>query len=316
MPAIGYGTLNAVAAVGPSDAWAVGDINGGPSLALHWNGRVWRRTPAEGGELRAVAAFAPDDVWAAGFSVYGVGGLLLHWNGRRWMKTRIPASAAGFSPWGVSGSGPNHVWAVGYLVSHTLRSRLWRSTGTAATGHRSDPDGARARPGNPSLDHVAVRTPRDAWAVGHYPVRGRKQRQQCVAVRRTLGRKRWRLIHLNGNGDLRKVAIVSAVTSGPSRAERTCGSGTARRGALHSPPIGGHAVALAAAPGGPVWVASPLQHWTEYGWAQAKREHRLGEYISALAAASPTDIWAVGQASPSPTSQRWLPLALHSTCKS
>src|SRR5262249_52884764 len=74
-PAIAWGELIGVAALGPSDAWAVGDrfVNGVfRPLAERWNGAAWSSVaiPAQGSfdELRAVAMVSSSDVWAVGIS--------------------------------------------------------------------------------------------------------------------------------------------------------------------------------------------------------------------------------------------------------
>jgi hypothetical protein len=71
--AVGHAGLDAVAAVSPSDVWAVGEAVLGPPVILHWNGAAWRRVtaPAGGGGLFAAAAAGAHDVWAVG--VPGVG---------------------------------------------------------------------------------------------------------------------------------------------------------------------------------------------------------------------------------------------------
>src|SRR5262252_9211354 len=61
-PVPGGDTLNAVAAVSASDAWAVGGKNGRP-LILRWNGKVWRQTSSSDlvGALAAVTVTSATD---------------------------------------------------------------------------------------------------------------------------------------------------------------------------------------------------------------------------------------------------------------
>ena len=89
--------LEAVTALSPRDAWAVGDYvpPNSPSdktLILHWNGIRWAKvaspTPAgvRGGSLGllGVSAHSPNDVWAVGYyqsSTSEGTTLVLHWNG-------------------------------------------------------------------------------------------------------------------------------------------------------------------------------------------------------------------------------------------
>jgi len=87
----------AVAALSPSDVWAVGGSNELGSQIMNWNGSRWKPVPTSDlsfGRLTGVAAAGPRDVWAStGFS--GGGQLLLtaNWNGRGWQATLTPPLA-------------------------------------------------------------------------------------------------------------------------------------------------------------------------------------------------------------------------------
>ncbi|MFI7047938.1 hypothetical protein [Streptosporangium sandarakinum] len=107
------GSLNAILQIGPDDVWAVGGADERP-LALHWDGRSWRRPaiPPWKGDLKSVTAFGPDDVWFAGEDrdapawIEGdasggdddydePGGIsVLHWDGRSWTRERPRVRAA------------------------------------------------------------------------------------------------------------------------------------------------------------------------------------------------------------------------------
>ena len=94
--------LNGVADVAPGDGWAVGSVSDPSSLAsqtlaYHWNGTAWQRTPtpnpggaAQGNHLAAVAARAANDVWAVGGDGYPAASLVLHWDGSTWAQVRVP----------------------------------------------------------------------------------------------------------------------------------------------------------------------------------------------------------------------------------
>jgi hypothetical protein len=105
-------TLNAVAALSTSDAWAVGykndnNLNEARTLTMHWDGGSWKSvlspnpgsTPAcknsnTGNVLNAVAAVANDDVWAVGFSFTCSTDLVpmaMHWDGTMWNVVPTPA---------------------------------------------------------------------------------------------------------------------------------------------------------------------------------------------------------------------------------
>ncbi|MFN8498687.1 MAG: hypothetical protein U0641_12615 [Anaerolineae bacterium] len=96
-------TLYGVAAVGSAEAWAVGQAQDGAisrPLMLHWNGSAWTETSLPETEpeyvtspaLRAALALAPGNVWAVG--VMGDDTTLtLHWTGATW--DRIPSPNVG-----------------------------------------------------------------------------------------------------------------------------------------------------------------------------------------------------------------------------
>jgi len=104
-PAAPGGSLSAVAALGPDNAWAVG------RAILHWNGTRWSvaSAPAFPGGLTGVTALGPEDVWAVG------GGTILHWNGTTWRSVSWPHPAGTFLTGiaAVHGAGGWSVWAVG-----------------------------------------------------------------------------------------------------------------------------------------------------------------------------------------------------------
>jgi hypothetical protein len=84
--------LNGVAAISPSDVWAVGDVFNGNSqtqrtLVFHWNGTRWASVPAPSpgfGTLYGTDGVSAAEAWAVG---YGTGSLILRWNGSRWTES-------------------------------------------------------------------------------------------------------------------------------------------------------------------------------------------------------------------------------------
>lgn len=126
-------SLNAVAVLSATDAWAVGSYatEGNTftaTLIQHWDGASWRVIPSPNrlttpnkntiNALNGVTAIAPDDIWAVGYSAsldapYQT--LTLHWNGKGWSIIDSPNSTAG--PYNalnaVTASGPDDVWAAG-----------------------------------------------------------------------------------------------------------------------------------------------------------------------------------------------------------
>jgi hypothetical protein len=133
-----------VAAVSPTDVWAVGARIGqhpvkhalaaSQSLVEHWDGRHWRVTPVpDVGGLDAVVAVNSHDVWAAAKGRYAAAfgrGSFLHWNGSAWRRVAA-ATKPGATLLALAATGPEDVWAIGAtgtgrgVVEHWNR-RAWR----------------------------------------------------------------------------------------------------------------------------------------------------------------------------------------------
>ncbi|MFG2001196.1 hypothetical protein ACGFNU_18825 [Spirillospora sp. NPDC048911] len=181
-----YNELYGVDATSVNDAWAVGAFatgqsgggngNNGPhnTLAMHWNGSTWSRvaTPnpgIQGRDLYDVEAFSTTNAWAVGYylesgTTYET--LVLHWNGTAWSQVDSPNPANYYNQLhGVSGSGPNDIWAVGAFVDRgqpngTRHPLAMHWNGSAWT--QSDVPAS----GNAILYSVTTISPTDAWAVG------------------------------------------------------------------------------------------------------------------------------------------------------
>lgn len=193
-----YNELYGVDATSSTDAWAVGGFATGQSgggngnngshntLAMRWNGTSWSRvaTPnpgIQGRDLYDVEAFSSTDAWAVGYyweTIYPAAlaeTLIVHWNGSAWTQVASPNPANYYNQLhGVSGSGPNDVWAVGTYVnrgeptgtSHPLAMH-WNGSGWSQVTVPAS--------GNAILYAVTTISPTDAWAVGskngyHTPV--------------------------------------------------------------------------------------------------------------------------------------------------
>lgn len=115
-----YAGLNAVAATTPSDAWAVGQAEGGSTtFAEHWDGTSW--TPSKMPEspnaaLLAVAPVSDSDVWAVGDT--DTGPLAEHWDGTTWTIADLPnpVKLPIQQLTGVTFTASNDGWAVGISI--------------------------------------------------------------------------------------------------------------------------------------------------------------------------------------------------------
>jgi hypothetical protein len=180
--------LNAVTAVTPTDAWAVGfknsnNVNFSRTLIEHWNGSQWTIVSSpnpgsplsctrsnSGNVLTSVSAVSSNDVWAVGFffsCTSLIQPLTLHWNGSTW--TNIPNAPVltndNSALNGVVALASNDVWAVGYqpasngavlpLIEH------WNGVAWSMV-----PAPTASATGN-YLAGLSANGPGDIWAVGY-----------------------------------------------------------------------------------------------------------------------------------------------------
>ena len=183
-------TLNAVAAISTSDAWAVGfqndnNLNDSRTLIQHWNGSAWSTVPSpnpggvatiaclslnSGNVLTGVAPVSTNDVWAVGYffgcTSFLLKPMVLHWNGVQWSVVPTPKlntnDNAAFNS--VVALSANDIYAVGYqpapngavltLIEH------WNGVAWSVV---PSPNGNNT--GN-VLASVTANSPTDIWAVG------------------------------------------------------------------------------------------------------------------------------------------------------
>lgn len=170
--------LNGVAAVGPDDAWAVGDLlDDSASLIAHWDGRSWLTVaspqPGSLSALNAIVAISSTDVWAAG--AYWLPGrgvqrpLLLHWDGVSWQRVPDDSAGVGFSAqaYGVTAHGPSDVWLVGATQEQrSAQPQTFIEHWDGAAWHRVPSPNANVN--RNELEAVSASSATDAWAVGSF----------------------------------------------------------------------------------------------------------------------------------------------------
>lgn len=118
--------LRGMAALSPTDAWAVGssfDEAQGATvpMAQHWDGAGWTLVPVASdapGGLSAVGGSSSTDVWAVGYasSPNGAEGLIEHWDGDSWEVVEAPAPPGTYVNTiftDVLALAPDDAWAVG-----------------------------------------------------------------------------------------------------------------------------------------------------------------------------------------------------------
>jgi hypothetical protein len=183
-------TLTAVAAVSPTDVWALGayGYSSSPSaqwfnaLAEHWNGSSWQQvampTPpgSSGVHLSGTAVVSPSDIWAVGsWADFGPGDglvpLIEHWNGLAWSIVRSPVLPTptpnhGAQLYGVTAVSANDVWAVGYIGTATQHTLVLHWDGTSWKQVPAPKMGSYS-----NLSGVTAISATKVWAVGTFHVK-------------------------------------------------------------------------------------------------------------------------------------------------
>jgi hypothetical protein len=261
-------SLNAVAAISRTSAWAVGTIHGfspaNVTLIDRWNGTRWTVVPSPspggaGGDavsvLTGVAALSRTDTWAVGYwdsdaAVLSTRhALILHWDGAKWRRVPSPRLADSVLN-GITALSPADVWAVGFTGRHTLIEH-WNGVRWTRVPSPSLFDSA--------LNAVAATSRASAWAVGH-------------AGRGTLTERwngiRWTRVP-SPSPDRRRGTALLAVTA-ISRTDAWAG------GRYQNPAESGL-----------------IEHWNGATWRQVRS---AGNIVRGVAATSGGVGWAVGSA--------------------
>ncbi len=275
--------LNDVAAISPTDVWAVGYyFNGTADQALieHWNGTVWQVVPSPNlgistsfNELEGVAAVSADNAWAVG---QGAGKALIeHWNGTAWkvQSTPRPTPSGGrylrtrpvIGLGGVAAISPSDVWAVGFHYNGTVNQTLiehWNGhTWKLAQGQ--NPGGTSN--GN-ELDGVGATSSGDVWAVGSYYPSSTSPEQTLIE-------------HWNGK--------AWSVSPSPSPGS----SVNVLRGVAATSPKNAWAVGES---GAQQQDPTLVEHWNGKAWKIQSSLSLGASGLSGIAATSATTAWAVG----------------------
>jgi hypothetical protein len=158
--------FNAVAAISPSNVWAVG--GNGNVLVEHWNGTSWSvvSSPVFGsGGATAISADSANDIWIVN------GNKFLHFNGTSWSSV---ASAIGITTGStsVTALSPTNVWATGTVAGGKTGGREPKTIPKAAIEHWDGTSWSIVTSPNPNLggpstlQGIAAISANDVWAVG------------------------------------------------------------------------------------------------------------------------------------------------------
>jgi hypothetical protein len=145
--------LMSVSGKSPNEVWAVGALLDDEALVLHYTGEGWNR----------VRVGAPSDLWwvdvfDSGTIFMGGGrGTIVSGDGSNFSK--VPTPDASVTIYGVWGTTPEDIWAVGTDGTNGV---VWRSKGDAFEAADIDPTLLAQRP----LFKVWGRSADDVWLVG------------------------------------------------------------------------------------------------------------------------------------------------------
>jgi hypothetical protein len=196
--------LGGVAAISPTDVWAVGDFMPqltSPQTAFieHWNGHKWSVVPSprpgQLSGLSSVRAVSAADVWAAGSYANNAGNsqtLIEHWNGKKWRI--VPSPSPGLSDnylGGLEVVSATDIWAAGAQSSdldNSYQTLIERWNGKTWSVVPSPSPGSYTN----GLGGMTAVSASDVWAVGGY------QNFQGNFVLRTLAEhwdgKNWKVV--------------------------------------------------------------------------------------------------------------------------
>jgi hypothetical protein len=169
-PGMDFASLEDVAVLSPTEAWAVGWSEDFASLrnntlVLRWTGSAWRvvRSPNPGGiekpnRLHAVAALSSNDIWAVGATgPFADDALVLHWNGSSW---KVVANSCSVPLKGIVAVAADDIWAAGDATLCHYDGQQW----SVVASPQPRPEYLEvAYP----LQAMAATGPNDVWAVGY-----------------------------------------------------------------------------------------------------------------------------------------------------
>jgi hypothetical protein len=321
--------LTAVAAISPTDVWAVGaayrPISTPGTLTEHWNGSTWSLVPSPNfnqgyNELYGAAAISSTDVWAVGYhNIANYGSeksMALHWNGTAW--SIVPTRNIGQDAnelLAVDGVASNDVWAVGF--GHSSSNQV----GVPLIQHWDGTTWSLVRAPNLGrgfsvLNGIVAVASDDVWAVG--------ARGDSTLILHWNG-TRWSVVpspngartdselyavSASGPSDVWAVGETTSNSKGDTIVERWDGAAwtlvTAKEGSEPFTSLNG-VVALGASD---VWAVGadydPLlvsfrtftEHWDGTAWTVVPSPNPGPEYDYLVGAAGfpGSDVWAVGAA--------------------
>jgi hypothetical protein len=324
--------LRGVAVVSANDVWAVGDYAGGSAfqtLTMHYTNGQWSVVPSpnlgtSGNHLTGVAAVSANDIWAVGYYYDNSSNteqtLTMHYADGQW--TVVPSPNVGTSMnnlTGVAAVSANDVWAVGDYVDgsafQTLTMHYTNGQWTVVTSPNISTSGN-------FLTAVAAVSANDVWAVGHYYDDDNKT-EKTLTMRYTNGQ--WTVVTSPNSGTTNNylAGVAAAATNdvwavgyyGPIGGPYQTLTMHYTNGQWNVVPsanvdTGSNALSgVAAVSANDVWAVgyyfntssnteqTLTMHYTNGQWMVISTPNvgTSQNYLSAVAAVSANDVWAVGR---------------------
>jgi hypothetical protein len=307
--------LNDIAALSPTNVWAVGWTSRGSQRSpaiVHWNGSRLEakgafRPQSTDAELDGVAAVSTNDVWAVGSD--GNRPVVEHWDGVRWRVVGIPhLKRAGWLS-DIVALSPTNAWAVGGSPGARVLIVLVHWDGHAWDVVATRREGA--------LSAVGGAVGAGVWAVGTQGFYGSVNNESPLAIH--WNGRHWQEfpavmradtdLGYEDSNDLAGIDVVSATEAWAThnsvvRADIQRWDGH-RWAMKHVFPQKSQLLDVAALSRNDVWAVglrgsyeSPhplIVHWNGRFWrAQDEPLSRLRATLSSLSALSPSEIWAAG----------------------
>jgi len=267
--------------------------------AIAATGAKWTAAPpppmptiATGSVLQDVTVLSPNDVWAVGAWWDAVRHpLAVHWNGTAWSAVPTPDAPTtldAYSLAAVDGIASGDVWAVGSVESHATEPPVtsplvlhYDGSAWSVAPSPSGPAGSQS-----ALADVDMRTADDGWAVGQTAEAGRAP--QPLILRWQSGQ--WARVATPAIGITSRLTSVFA-----GSADDAWAVGTQIRQNDKQ--------------------ASLVLHWDGVSWTQVTVPDALGasgsEVLESVAAATSTEVWAVGSTCDKTSLVPCAPLVLH-----
>lgn len=261
-----FSELNAVEAPTADDGWAVGataPTTAEIPLIEHWDGTAW--APAEtsrqpsAGALQGVHEVSRNDVWAVGEANRRA--LIEHWRGETWARVQNPVAGRLSA---VDGSSANDLWAVGYVGDGQVYKPIVEQWNGVRWRLKAVPNPAPG--GQTLLTSVVAPSATNVWAFGFdTPTTSGATSQPLIEHWNGVAWRIQRTPLIEGTD-----VTLDGASSTSARDIWVAGSYADQEGV----------------------VRGLVLHWNGSTWS-VSFEGPSGSRLTAISAASPTDVWAV-----------------------